>query len=163
MRIIGLDPGGTTGWATYTSDLRDWSFGQMGPEEHHEQLDQFLGIQHVRDTVIVVEEFEWRTSKPQMAAYGDRYVELISKEYIGVVKRWYQERGSLQGLTLLIKPAGVIKPFVKDANIKKLGLWKPGYKHAMDATRNVLWFLIHSKDPRVPTTLRLELLQKGWK
>jgi hypothetical protein len=121
--IIAFDPGGTTGWATWQQDNVSiwneprWSRGQLGPEEHHEELDQLIGLQHT------------------MERHGRvRYVE---------------------------QTASMGKGFVTDEVIKKLDLWYPGYKHAMDATRHLLYYVVNSSD--LPISYRHELLRKGWK
>jgi len=153
MRLVALDPGGVTGWASKRED-EQWLFQQIGPEEHHDLLYRML-TSHL-PTVVVCEHFEWRPNRHQNAEYGDRYVELISREYEGVVKLW----GSIFNMPVVIQTAGHAKGFVKDENIKKLGLWQPGQKHAMDALRHALRYIT---DPKNDHPDRMKYLQKGWK
>src|SRR5690348_14403081 len=100
-RVLALDPGGTTGWATYTAlQMHDpggptdeyydekWSRGQLGPDEHHNMLDVLLGTQQTDHFVVVCESFEFRNMDKR---FRDN-INLMSREYIGVVKRFYQER-----------------------------------------------------------------------
>lgn len=174
FRIIGLDPGGTTGWATYTAGRLDarhalsistvpiyeyyneaWACGQLGPQEHHNELDSLLGLQQVEETIIVCEAFDYRNqSKPGL--------ELISREYIGVMKRFCQERKVLYYLQTASQ--GKIrkeKSFVRKENLEKLGLWVSGgastWNHAMDAYGHILYYMINNHIQRDA------LLRRGWK
>jgi hypothetical protein len=164
FRIIALDPGGTTGWATFTARRvvvskncrfadEKWSCGQLGPQEHHNVLDQFLANQQIQETVVVCESFmHYRDRNP---------VDLISVEYIGVVKRLCQAKGIR--LVFQSSSQGKIGPnsFVRKSNLDTLGLWLPGRTHAMDAYGHLLHFMIYSKG--VPIIKRNELLRAGWK
>lgn len=182
-RVLALDPGGTTGWSTYTAQRMSapsetlgapevweyydekWDCGQIGPDEHHQELFDFLGSMQTQEFVIVCESFEFRN---QSGGSRDRdNIELISKEYIGIVKLFQRQRmvmpvsasGSQQ---LVMQTAGKAKGFIPDkgpqANkkIKDAGLWYPNSKHAMDATRHLLWYLVN----RVG---RMDLVERWWK
>lgn len=155
-RIIALDPGGTTGWATLTIDLKkrthEFKSGHLGPQKHHNSLMVLLENQHVRDTYVVSESFEFR----QRAR--DNLV-LVSLEYIGVTKLFCETRD----VPLFMQTAAMGKGFAKDVHIKKLGLWTPGYKHAMDAMRHLLYFALNNKRAPVDFELRKALLTQGWK
>lgn len=173
FRIISLDPGGTTGWAMFTSkyvktkDLfapdseyvktfippGTWECGQIGPHEHHKDLYYFLIENWIEETYIVSESFEYRNDSPAG-------LELVSREYIGIAKLvaaqhrvgLYQQTAS-QG-KVRNKPTAFVKP----SNLKKLNLWKPGQPHAMDAYGHLLYYMINSA-----RILRTELLEAGWK
>jgi len=161
-RIIAFDPGGTTGWATWTVDeVSIWNearftCGQLGPEEHHEQLDLLLGNQQVMDYTIITESFLFRNNLDN--------AELISREYIGVMKRWYQANQHIGRVQMFQQTASMGKisktSFVKKENLEKLGLWFPGQGHAMDAYGHLLWYIIHKGN--MPEVARA-LLEKGWK
>jgi hypothetical protein len=169
FRIVALDPGGTTGWATFTASHMppleegepgelvngQWTCGQIGPDDHHNLLDAMLGNFQVSEYRIVCESFEYRNR-------SRAGLELVSCEYIGVTKRFCQERDV--PLRLQTASMGKITPnsFVKKINLERLGLWTPGYKHAMDGYGHLLYYLMHSKD-HLFDTLRYDLLQKGWK
>jgi len=148
FRVIALDPGGTTGWATYSAQTssyistagkqylyadEEWACGQIGPEEHHLDLYEFLELQHIHDTVVVCESFEYRNYR-----HRDN-LNLMSKEYIGVTKLFGQERD----VPVVFQTAGAAKPFVTDQKLKKMGLWYPGQKHAMDAMRHLVFHLVN--------------------
>lgn len=154
FRVLALDPGGTTGWASYSLDDDPatqgvFDCGQIGPEEHHLELYNFLGSQQARDFTIVCERFEYRnTSRAGLV--------LDSKEYIGVTRLFSQERN----VPVVFQNASQAKGFVKDIHIKRFGLWHHGWKHAMDGYRHLLFYLATNSD--VPEDLRKAVLRKGW-
>jgi hypothetical protein len=179
-RVLALDPGGTTGWATYTAKRipvgglitegpaeyeyydEKWACGQIGPDEHHYKLDRFLGHMHTQEFIVVCESFEFRNLDRR-----DRdNLNLMSREYIGVVKQWHQalepEGYDTSGVKLVFQTAAQAKGFIPDkgpqANkkIKDAGLWYPNQKHAMDATRHLLWYLVNREN-------RMDLVTRWWK
>lgn len=166
FRIIALDPGGTTGWATYTSlrmmnpvtqemEYLDEEFtgGQLGPEKHHDELDMLLGMQHVEQFIIVCESFEYRNR-------GRAGLVLVSQQYIGVIERFAQERD----VPLIMQPASVgkitKKSFVRKENLERLGLWVKGgasvWNHMEDSYGHLLQYMIKNN------IRREHLLDKGW-
>lgn len=152
-RVVSLDPGQTTGWAAWTDyedkSVSQFTCGQIGPQEHHKALFDMLGMLHTSEYAIVCERFEYRNrSRPGL--------ELISREYIGVTRLFVQERSDVH---LEMQSASQAKGFVTDAHIKKLGLWSPGDRHAMDAYRHLLYFLINGTTLPIKT----ELLKAAWK
>jgi hypothetical protein len=152
-RIIAIDPGGTTGWATWTRTRlgNEWACGQIGSDDHHNQLDVLLGNQHVTDFTIVCEGF---------GQYRDmNEVNLISLEYIGVVKRFAQER--FLPVNLQQSQQGKVGGFVKRDNLLTLGLWYPSRPHAMDAYGHLLYFML--VDYGVDQLTRNEILRQAWK
>lgn len=152
MRIIALDPGGTTGYATFEvrDELIRWSSGQLGPQFHHAALEGTF--EAFQPDVIVSESFEYRNrSRPGL--------ELVSCEYIGVAHLWC----AVNGVPLVLQTAAMGKvtntTFVKKENLVKLDLYRPNMKHAMDAYGHLLYFLIHNIKTE---PIRTELLRKGW-
>ena len=157
MNIVALDPGGTTGWATWHGGNlllggQGFNSGQMGPSEHHEELYDFLSFEQTQDFQVVTESFEYRQQQRPT-------VVLISKEYIGVAKLWIakrQKRGRIVEQT-----AGKVKPFWTDDKVKKLGLWNSGQQHANDAMRHLLHYMVFDKSAYgMQNPLSREILQK---
>jgi len=156
-RVLALDPGGTTGWATYSAyrilstdevwvySYETWTCGHLGPGDHHEELKQLLGLQRVQDYQIVCERFDDRPG-------GTFSVNLKAKEYIGVVETYCKE----ERVALFRQMPATAKKFVKNINLQRLELWEgTKWKHAMDARRHLLWFLVNKEK-------RMTLLAKGW-
>lgn len=136
--ILALDPGGTTGWSYVRFDdpegPYEWRCGQIGPQEHHKQLFVFLETQQTDNYTIVTERFEYRnTSRPGLV--------LMSREYIGVAKLFHADRGG----NLIFQNASQAKGFVKDQRLKDLDLWYSSFKHAMDASRHLVYDIVMSK------------------
>ena len=161
-RIVALDPGGTTGWA-YVDIANDGTLefhhGMLVAQNHHKELYDALVRWHIGDYQIVCESFEYRNaSRPGL--------ELISVEYIGVMKYFCQDfevayhmQSASQG-KVRDKPSAFVKP----ENLKRLGLWSPNQVHAMDAYGHLLYYLINvaAKTRLGYADLVLELLAKGW-
>lgn len=161
IRIMALDPGGTTGWASWTAERIQgvaadsfeyknvtWDNGQLGPE-HHKLLWSVLELMHVENCRIVCERFEYRnTSRAGLV--------LDSREYIGIAKLFSQERG----VPLEFQNASEAKGFVRDSHLKRLALWSSGYPHANDAMRHLLFYLTNKFEDK---EYRKTLLAEGWK
>lgn len=145
LKVISLDPGGTTGWVSHTVTSKDalrhnsdlaFTGGQIGPEEHHKDLWQLL-TQHDPD-VVLCESFEYRIVKNQGVDMPG--VNLISREYIGVAKLYATSANKLYHQQ---KPADV-KPLWTDEKLKGLGVYNSGAPHRNDATRHMLHFVVHN-------------------
>lgn len=175
---LAIDPGGTTGWAYYRAekmvdpfdDLKaypgdiaiadmseipqeavewydeEWTCGQLGPEDHADELLTLLELNHTAEYQVIVERFVPRPGK-----IGAKLEP--APRYITIAEMFCKERG----LEMHLQNVGQVKPFVKDANIKKLGLWTPSQRHAMDGMRHLLFWLCNGPYKRT------DLLRKGWK
>jgi hypothetical protein len=125
-REIALDPGGTTGYLYCTDGVRVYQH-QMGPQEHHEDLWKVLN--DYNPEVIIYETFQYRN--------GLEKAILVSCEYIGIIRLWGMMNPSA---TLVPQTPAVGKGFWTDDKLKKLGLYRTGAPHAMDATRHWLQY-----------------------
>lgn len=144
-RIIALDPGGTTGMAVW-SDRRqlfeggtvsgdDMKWYELGPEEHHKQLMDFLvkwTVGPAADFTIVCESFEFRQNRQR------DNINLMSREYIGVVKLFNQ----MYGTPVVFQTAGAAKSFVTDDKLKVMDLYQKGSAHERDATRHLIYYMV---------------------
>lgn len=150
-RVLAFDPGGTTGWAMYDGlflpDLdgdkprlveQRHTVGHLGPHEHHDELYEFLEESAIHNFAVVWESFEFRQGKQR------DNLNLISKEYIGVLKLFVKQRHCrAKSYT-----AGASKGFVPDkgpqANqkLKVMNWYTPGWKHANDASRVLIKYLV---------------------
>lgn len=148
MKILALDPGGTTGWAVYHEEAvppsnvspgkyEPWKHqcGQIGPGDHHEEL--FSLMEAVDPSIVVCEMFEYR----QRSAGSIRMkIDLVSREYIGVVKLYRDA----SGCELVMQPSSICNGprLVTDEFIKALGLWKASQRHAMDAREHLIHYMV---------------------
>jgi hypothetical protein len=143
VRIIALDPGGTTGIAV--CDVRiikpdyleyDWNWYELGPHEHHKELFDFLKVNTVgfkSDFTIVCESFEFRQNRQR------DNINLMSREYIGVVKLYHK----MYGVPVVFQTAGAAKGFVSDDKLKVMGLYQKSSKHERDATRHLIYYMVN--------------------
>jgi hypothetical protein len=147
MRIVALDPGGTTGVATYTFETTHegeegtWERNQLGPEEHHDSLEAFLDVYEPH--TIVYERFNYQRRELDKGVS----LRLDSVEYIGVIKLWHAKR--FETVTLVPHQPSQMNLFGGGTGhddggekLKKLGLYIPGAPHAMDATRHLMYYLV---------------------
>jgi hypothetical protein len=133
MQIVAIDPGTTTGIATFGDTTGRWGRWQHGPQPHHKKL--WSDLAHNRPDTVVCETFIYQLRQK---------VILDSVEYIGVVKLFceqthvrYVPQAPAQG-----------KGFWDDPKIRALGLWLPNMPHAMDATRHLLYYWMQHCDDR---------------
>lgn len=146
-QILAIDPGGTTGLAWWreaaTGDA--WDLKHIGPDEHHWDLwcflDRLVSLTHPAELTIVCESFEFRQNRQR------DNINLMSKEYIGIVKLF----GTNTDTPVVFQTAAMGKGFVSDEKLKAMGLWVPGMKHAMDARRHLITYMVQ-KQRRIDLT-----------
>lgn len=155
FNVIGLDPGGTTGVATAhwpgEGEIH-WDNFSFGPSLHHKALYEFLynrAFHPATDLTIVCEKFEFRQN---YGREGNRNkVELISREYIGIVELIVAQFGA----KLVMQSASQGKHFVTDAKLKLSGLLiEPPHpnRHKNDAIRHIVRHLVVDLGVRSPIT-----------
>lgn len=146
MKIIGLDPGGTTGVCRYTTFESGGSPSidsfQLGPEEHHLELFDFLVED--RPQLIVCERFDYRPRQGN--------ADLSPVEYIGVVNMYEQlckhDQHEPDVDVFYQQQLAHDKGLWTDDKLKVVRLHTPGQPHANDATRQVLYYVTqHMNDP----------------
>lgn len=168
FRVISFDPGGTTGVASAQyygpeplTRLDQIKFGAWHlTGDHYEDLWVLLSKWYVVSAAsdvpleIVYESFEFRQHIGKDKEEKHK-VELMSKEYIGIIKLFGQ---MYPETSLFTHTASAAKQFIPDkgpqANVrlKALGLYQPGMVHAMDAQRHLLRHLVVTKKIRSPIT-----------
>lgn len=160
--IIALDPGGTTGIAFWfrnsttfnpeVTSISQWQWGRLqvngcdidaGLIGLMRELTAIVGrtptaAGRERPVHIAYESFDFRHEERER----DR-IDYTPAEVIGAVRLW---AAGLPYVNLVKYNAATGKGFWSDDKIKKLGLWVPGYKHAMDATRHLLYYMAFQLD-----------------
>lgn len=162
MRVVSLDPGGTTGVVIATSSS-DGGYKlqctQIGPEPHHNLLYKCLAKWD--PDVIVCESFQYRPPRKDDPAYKHVNIRLDSVEYIGVVKLY----GQVNNRPVVFQTAATGKGFWWDQKsckvtpkydrLKDVGLYLPGKQHARDAMRHFLHYVTFTlQDTRYLKRLR---------
>lgn len=170
FNVLAFDPGGTTGWAhaflhedildhptLVKIDDIDLSTGELGPEEHHRELRELISGKSYRPIGIprlevVFEPFHYRQN---LAAEGEKFrgkVELVSAEYIGVIKLACAQLG-LQYYDRFTP--GEAKRWCPNRKLELLGwLQTPVHpmRHRNDALRQLVKYLIVKHGVRHPLT-----------
>lgn len=139
-KIIAFDPGGTTGVAIAT--IRDdqvppkFSVNQLSQKEHHHQIEILLDaeLRGITRKFVIYEAFEYR----QNSRAG---LVLDSREYIGIIKNWTQNNG----VPVVSQSAAQGKGFVPDNVLKQLNLYTSAYRHANDAMRHLIYFIVNNE------------------
>ena len=130
MRVVALDPGGTTGLAFNHND--QILISQIDTPNHNQDLRDILN--RLDPAVVVCEDFLFRQSKTK--------VDLVSRDYIGVARLWCDDNG--RELVLQTPAAG--KAFWTDDKLKALGYYTPAMPHANDAVRHLLYYFTFTCD-----------------
>lgn len=143
MRIMGLDPGGTTGVAIYDDEaFCHWERYSLGPEPHH--TDLFYDLQG--ETEIVYEDFIYQRREIDKGVS----LSLVSVEYIGIIKLYEQDSPPELPVTLVKQSPSNGKnsnSFWDDDKLKQLGLWT-NVEHERDATRHILYYVSFTLNDR---------------
>lgn len=128
MKFLSADPGQTTGAIVveYIQQSYGFSFWEIDCRRLRAWSDFLMGV---KPDVILYEDFKHRPNLMK--------AELYSVQVIGVT-RLYAE---LHDIEIPFTPIpSEAKAFWDDDKIKKLGMWRPGKKHAMDALRVFLTY-----------------------
>lgn len=147
IHVIGVDPGGTTGWARLTvprksvfgsqpSKILEWDAGQLYGNED-EQVSLLGSI--VRETqslaylvgpALVIEGFEIRTNS--------RGPEVLAPVRIAAKIEYARHLGKLCDSQIVYQSASMAKSTVTDDRLKRWGFWLKGEEHARDALRHAI-------------------------
>lgn len=145
ISIMGVDPGGTTGWARlnittggsqetlWSQGKAYWDSGELDYPDHHLALDRLLStklrpVRHPHALTLICEGFDNRANPA---------AQLISLEYIGVCKRWAQQRPHI----VTLYPSPPEKEWASDKKLKALDLYEPGHKDINDAKRHIVSYV----------------------
>lgn len=143
LTTIGLDPGGTTGWAvtqTPPSSFRGTNGVLAGMKmecgqfegSSNEQTDQIIDlIFSYVEPAVVMEDFELRQLQVELSP-----VEIAAKV------EYELHREALDGLLIpyFLQKASLAKNTVTNERLKRWGLWVPGQRHARDGIRHCITF-----------------------
>lgn len=128
VRILAVDPGGTTGWVHYDTES---GWFESGQQENRiafcEQAEEFITC---GAEVVVVEDFRITVQTAKKSQQPDALKIIGALDYIAA--------GRAQ---VVLQTPGDAKRFSTDARLKKAGMWTPGRKHANDAARHLFMWL----------------------
>ncbi len=131
-RLLALDPGETTGWAAFN----DGAYKQSGHINTTEQPMTSLRtlLRLVRPTVIVAENYVVYSHKLKSHTNN----RLITARVLGMIQGLCEEAE----IPLHLQMASQAKGFVPDTRLRNWGLWQPGERHARDAIRHGVYYLV---------------------
>ena len=141
IKVISLDPGGTTGWAKGL--IREGRMGAFSGQYAWDHLGLYDHLMLFHPHFIVCERFDYRKGGKKQEG-----VELVSREYIGVITLYAQQMnltcdpGSYKVRLFMQMPSeGVGGYWAEDKKLKADGMFNVGKPHANDAMRHLLqWF-----------------------
>lgn len=145
--VVGLDPGGTTGWCVIgvhpdalsgdpeiriLDNVEFWSAGQFtGPEDS--QVDEICELIEAWPSARLVSElFTLRTRVTS--------AEVFALERMNAIVRW-----AIRPRYLVLQQPSLAMTTITDERQKAMGFWIPGQEHARDATKHALTFLKRQK------------------
>jgi hypothetical protein len=155
VRILALDPGGTTGYAIAEIPLPglvELAYSQRKMDES--ELWDFLDA--VQPNHIVCEDFEYRNKPPTG-------LDLTPIKLIGVVNLFATNRNVRP--ELYMQKAAVGKGHFTDLRLKTLNVYQKGVPHGRDAARHLLhWFTFGPgfklvKEPKLELVNEKDLLK----
>jgi hypothetical protein len=135
--LLCLDPGETTGWATF-QDGELLGCGQA--QLDHADLFQFIDAAlsgGPDDKTILCENYRVYAHRSQQHIGS----EVVTIQYMGVVKLYAR----LHHVPLVLQMAWQAKGFQTDAKLREWGLYQVAMKHANDAVRHGCYYYLFHK------------------
>lgn len=141
MRVVGIDPGMTTGCVAVEKPWRVVDVAQVCSD-----TDLINWLNNMRPDKVVAESFRLYPWLAKSLSYSN----MPAAEALGVIKLWCSKRGT----PLTLYPASSLKT-VSDTLLRACGLWAPtkGAQHARDAARHVLLWAIKNWPEEVTSLL----------
>lgn len=135
MKIVSIDPGGTTGYAIgedFPEIFRvQIAYGQK--KMNSDELYEF--IEDLNPSHLICENFTYR-NKPRTG------LDLTAPKLIGVVELYATRQ---TGVTLYMQPPGLGWDYFTDKRIKDMRLYQKGLQHGRDALRHMLYWITFGK------------------
>jgi len=132
---MALDPGVTTGYAigslTELASPCSYEFSlELNGQAKLSTRQLQLTLSSIAPDIVIAEAFDYRNR----ARSG---LELYSRNLLGVTEAWCESSN-----TKLTEPsAGYGLGFFDNAKLERLGIYRAGLPHAMDATRHLLQWM----------------------
>jgi len=151
MTYLALDPGGTTGWASFQPSTVRFEWGKLATDDgdadipgHHRALWNLLehmhGLAYPNEYLTVIcEKFNYQRRDITKGIQ----LELISRNYIGIVELFCKQRP--KSTYLFMHELGFKTFWLKSDKIKVVG-W-PTSQHERDALAHLLYHLTFTLKP----------------
>ncbi len=122
MRVLCIDPGGTTG-------LASWVDGRTGFSQEEDRFKLYALVRTIAPDIIVCENFIPRA--------GALTFQPEALRIIGFLEGW----ANSQSVEFVLQTPAQAKSFGTAAKLKAVGWWPKGLGHAQDAAKHLLVFL----------------------
>lgn len=135
--LLVFDPGHTTGWAFFENNTLQEA-GQIATHGSEEATKTILPLlQTYKPKRVIYEDYRiysWRR---------DHHVgsELITSQVIGTIKTLITMM--LNDTEIISQPPSVAKTFAKDNKLRAWGFYQHNKRHANDAIRHGIYWLVH--------------------
>lgn len=145
FKSLSFDPGGSTGYSYFNNqmyyDSPTWGGGTFTEPHHHEEIEYLIEV--FQPNYVICEDFTFRQSPD--SAKQRTGLELISKEYIGILRLL----ATHHFYKFILQPTSYKNTnLVKDENLDKLNMLrypKHPNRHYHDAAKHHLHWLIQKK------------------
>lgn len=138
--LLAFDPGETTGCCVF-KDGKPSEFMQLPSvnkktrEYEWSIIEEF--IDKVNPDAVIIENYRIYAHKLEQHSSSD----VPTLQLIGVIKYMLHKRN----IPYKLQMAQQAKGFVTDAKLKEWGMWDIGHKHARDACRHCVYYLVSLK------------------
>lgn len=162
LHVLGIDPGGTTGWCKLTiprvsivdgepGTILDQQVGEFAGYEHDQAYEiaalcrTVQGLAYKIGPALVVEDWD------QDPSFKSTDPEVLSPCRIGAMLTYVYYRTKLMNDARLVFQSRVMaKSTATDARLKRWGLYRRGSDHIKDATRHAIVAIRRAKqDPEL--------------
>lgn len=135
-RLLVLDPGHTTGWTVFEKGELTAS-GQINTIEKWENIDNLFN--DVQPTMVLYENYRVYAHKLERHSNS----EVFTVRLVGVIEFLCDVMWQIPHYNQMAHQA---KGFVTDDKLKAWGYYVKGQRHARDAMRHGLYFLLFAKE-----------------
>jgi hypothetical protein len=157
IHVLGIDPGGTTGWALFTvprkcffgnqpSQILEWDYGEFyGSEINQTQaiarmVREIQSLDYLVGPAVIVED--WTIMINNVTTDP----ESLSPVRIAAMLQYARFKGELGDATITLQDRGIAKQCMTDDRLKRNGYYVPGSDHVRDAVRHALTALRRARD-----------------
>jgi hypothetical protein len=156
IHVLGIDPGGTTGWCRLTvprnsifgsepGNILRWEYGEEGGDEAEQVLAiarlarEIQSLDYQIGPALVIEAWDVDPS------FGSTDPEALSPARIGAMFLYAKLRGDLGDALVTFQSRHLAKQALTDERLQLAGMYVKGSPHIRDATRHALTALRRAK------------------
>ena len=142
--LLAFDPGEVTGCCVF-KDGKPVEFRQLPTvnkktrDYEWDIIEQF--IDEIKPDAVIIENYRIYAHKLEQHSSSD----VPTLQLIGAIKYMLYKRN----IPYKLQMAQQAKGFVTDAKLKEWGMWDVGHKHARDACRHCVYYLVSQKPKKI--------------